>query len=48
MGKDLPEYLSRPLRTHRLEKADLDPEIIQKLADIGMVIQDLNNLSEAR
>eukprot|EP00929_Paragymnodinium_shiwhaense_P098576 TRINITY_DN60038_c0_g1_i1.p1 TRINITY_DN60038_c0_g1~~TRINITY_DN60038_c0_g1_i1.p1 ORF type:complete len:504 (+),score=94.67 TRINITY_DN60038_c0_g1_i1:179-1690(+) len=42
--KDLPEYLSSPLRTHLIERTDFDPEIVQELNELGMNIQDIENL----
>mmetsp|Transcript_17726 Transcript_17726/g.48958 ORF Transcript_17726/g.48958 Transcript_17726/m.48958 type:complete len:524 (-) Transcript_17726:271-1842(-) len=42
--RDLPEYLSGTLRNPHLEKRVYNPEILQELEDLGMRIEDKQNL----
>jgi len=42
--KDLPEYLAVPLKEHISEKHEFDPAILQELIDMGVQIEDKENL----
>jgi hypothetical protein len=43
--KDLPEYLAGPLRSPHSKREDFDQAIVQQLVDIGMTVEDRDNLT---